>query len=59
VEGLLGPWDVAAGALILMQAGGRITDFSGGDNFYSGKEVLATNGLIHDEMLRIVNDIRR
>jgi myo-inositol-1(or 4)-monophosphatase len=58
VEGLLGPWDVAAGALILMQAGGRITDFSGGDNFYSGKEVLATNGLIHDEMLRIVNDIR-
>ena len=35
-----------------------LTHFSGGDNFYSGKEVLATNGLIHDEMLRIVNDIR-
>jgi len=55
---LLGPWDVAAGALILMQAGGRITDFSGGDNFYSGKEVLATNGKIHEEMLEIVNEIR-
>ncbi len=54
IESLLGPWDVAAGALILMQAGGRVTDFSGGGDFYSGKEVLATNGKIHDSLLNIV-----
>lgn len=54
LEGLLGPWDVAAGALILMQAGGKLTDFSGGNGFYSGKEVLATNGKIHDKLLSVV-----
>lgn len=54
LEGLLGPWDVAAGALILMQAGGKLTDFSGGNEFYSGKEVLATNGKIHDNLLSVV-----
>lgn len=54
IEGLLGPWDIAAGALILMQAGGKITDYRGGDDFYSGKQVLATNGKIHDYLLKIV-----
>ncbi len=54
MEALLGPWDIAAGALILMQAGGKITDYSGGDTFYSGKQVLATNGKIHDSLLKII-----
>lgn len=54
LEGLLGPWDIAAGALILMQAGGKITDYKGGDEFYSGKQVLATNGKIHDDLLKII-----
>lgn len=59
IEGLLGAWDIAAGTLILQQAGGKVTDFSGGDNFYSGNEVLATNGLIHNELLNIINEIRQ
>ena len=58
-EGLLGPWDIAAGSIILTQAGGKITDFSGGDSFYSGHEVLATNGQIHEQMLKIIAEIQK
>lgn len=54
IEGLLGPWDVAAGTLILSEAGGVTTDFSGGDTFLNGREVIASNGLIHEYLLRIV-----
>lgn len=54
IEGLLGPWDIAAGSLILMNAGGKVTDYSGGNDFYSGREVLATNGRLHQEFLKIV-----
>lgn len=57
-EGLLGPWDVAAGSIILTQAGGKVTDFSGGDTFYSGHEVLATNGQIHEQLLKIIAEIQ-
>ena len=57
LEGLLGPWDIAAGALILMQAGGKITDYKGGNEFYSGKQVLATNGKIHDFLLKIIDSL--
>ncbi len=50
----LKPWDVAGGAYILKQAGGRITKFSGGrfDIYYP--EILATNGKIHKQMLDII-----
>lgn len=54
IEGLLGPWDVAAGTLILSEAGGLTTDFSGGDTYLNGREVIASNGLIHEHLLRIV-----
>lgn len=57
-EGLLGPWDVAAGSIILTQAGGKVTDFSGGDTFYSGRELLATNGQIHDQLIKIIGEIQ-
>ncbi|HSZ72616.1 MAG TPA: inositol monophosphatase family protein [Cytophagaceae bacterium] len=46
-------WDVAAGALIVKEAGGRVSDFKGGNNFHSGHEVLAT-GNIHEEMLQVI-----
>ncbi len=39
----LHPWDVAAGALLVEEAGGRVTDFSGGDNYLFGKEIVAVN----------------
>jgi myo-inositol-1(or 4)-monophosphatase len=50
----LNPWDVAAGVLILQEAGGQVTDFSGQGNFVFGQELVASNGLIHPEMLAIV-----
>ncbi|WP_350007936.1 inositol monophosphatase family protein, partial [Phocaeicola dorei] len=53
-EGLLGPWDIAAGSIILMNAGGKVTDYSGGGDFYSGHEVLATNGKLHDGFLKVL-----
>ena len=46
----LNPWDVAAGALIVQQAGGKVIDFKGGDDYIFGKEIIATNELIFDEM---------
>lgn len=54
IEADLGPWDIAAGTLILQQAGGRVTDFSGTDSFYSGKEVLASNGKMHQTLLEVL-----
>ncbi|WP_321332355.1 inositol monophosphatase family protein [uncultured Bacteroides sp.] len=55
IEQFLGPWDVAAGSIILKNAGGKITDFSDEDSFYSGNEVLATNGKIHQSLLDIIH----
>lgn len=52
----LSPWDVASGALILQEAGGRVTDFDGGDDYIFGKRIIATNGKIHDEVLQIIKD---
>ena len=54
IEAFLGPWDVAAGALILKNAGGKITDFAGGERYLTGDEVLATNGKMHDNLLQIM-----
>lgn len=51
----LHPWDTAAGALILEESCGKITDFSGGKFDIYGKETLATNGLIHDEMIDVIS----
>jgi len=42
----LKPWDVAAGALLVTEAGGKVTDYKGGDNYLFGREIVATNGLI-------------
>lgn len=54
IEAYLGPWDIAAGALIVQQAGGKVTDFEGGENWRSGCQVLASNGSkLHEELLKI------
>ncbi len=50
----LKPWDIAAGALIVAEAGGSVSGFSGKPFSLSGEETLASNGLIHEEMIRIV-----
>lgn len=57
IESYIKPWDVSAGAVILKEAGGRITDYQGEDRLWpSGREVMATNGRIHTAMLE---EIRR
>jgi myo-inositol-1(or 4)-monophosphatase len=50
----LHPWDTAAGLVILQEAGGSITDFAGKPFSICLKEIAASNGRIHDEMLRVL-----
>lgn len=50
----LHPWDVAAGVLIVKQAGGIVTDFKGGNDFLFGNQLCAANSLIHAEMLDVI-----
>lgn len=47
----LQPWDVAAGAFIVQQAGGKVTDFKGSDDFIFGKEIITGNPLLFNEFL--------
>ena len=48
----LNPWDVAAGALIVKQAGGRVTRFNGDGDFVFGKEIVASNAFVHNEFIQ-------
>ena len=50
----LQPWDVAAGAFIVQQAGGKVTDFNGGGNYLFGRELVAGNAGVSDEFLTAV-----
>jgi myo-inositol-1(or 4)-monophosphatase len=50
----LGAWDTAAGALIVEEAGGRVTDFAGNKFSIYKPEVVASNGLVHPRMLEVI-----
>jgi myo-inositol-1(or 4)-monophosphatase len=50
----IGPWDLAAGSLIVREAGGKVTNFSGQPIHLDGRYVLATNGKIHRPMMKIL-----
>ncbi len=52
----LNPWDLAAGYLIVREAGGKISNFKGEATTVFDKETLATNGLIHEQMLAVINN---
>lgn len=52
----LNSWDVAAGYLIVQEAGGRITNFDGNPYSVFDKETLATNGHIHEDMLQLIRN---
>ena len=50
----LSPWDVAAGAFIVEQAGGKVSDFSGGNNFIHGREIIAANPVIFKHLSQLI-----
>ena len=47
----LSPWDVAAGSLLVQNAGGKVSDFKGGNDYIFGKEIITTNSNVFDEFL--------
>ncbi len=51
----LKPWDMAAGALLVQEAGGRVTGFRNKEFSLSSSEILASNGLIHQQMVEVLN----
>lgn len=53
----LSPWDVAGGAFIVQEAGGKVTDFKGGDNWLFGQEILASNTHIHEAGLAVIDPL--
>lgn len=55
-EADLHAWDVAAGALIVEQAGGRVSDYRGGTLTLDGRRLVASNGAIHDAMTDVLKD---
>ncbi len=58
-EWRLKPWDCAAGKLIVEEAGGRLSDFSGKTFNIYGDQTLATNGHLHKEMLQVMKNLQR
>jgi len=50
------PWDIGAGALIVREAGGRATAVDGDEDFLSGDTILVSNGLLHEQMLRVLTE---
>ncbi|MBI4889612.1 MAG: inositol monophosphatase, partial [Acidobacteria bacterium] len=53
----LNPWDMAAGLLLVREAGGRTTDMRGGAAELRGPHIAVTNGLIHNELLELFGEV--
>ena len=54
----LKPWDTAAGLLIVTEAGGKITTFDGGDYDIYSANIVASNGVLHSQMLKSLKVLR-
>lgn len=52
----LSPWDVAAGCLIVKEAGGTVSDFKGGDDFVYGRSIIASQNNVYNDVLKIINE---
>ena len=57
LEAFIGKWDFSAAALMVLEAGGRITDFYGNDDFLDGHHIIATNGSLHPLFLELVDEV--
>jgi myo-inositol-1(or 4)-monophosphatase len=53
----LNPWDTAAGVLIAAEAGGKVSDFKGGPFQLDSRETLASNGLVHEQLLSEIEQV--
>jgi myo-inositol-1(or 4)-monophosphatase len=53
-EQYIGQWDYMAGSLIVKEAGGIVTDYAGSDDFTEGNSVVATNGVIQQDLLTVI-----
>ena len=51
----LNPWDVAAGTILVREAGGIVSDFFGNEKSLTGMEIVAANNLVYNEFLEIVS----
>jgi myo-inositol-1(or 4)-monophosphatase len=52
-------WDTAAGVIMVEESGGKITDLKGQPYQLGGASILASNGLIHDEMVRVAAEVAK
>ncbi len=50
-------WDVAAGSLMVTEAGGKVTDFGGGQFNIYGEEIIASNGYLHEAMVQVIQEV--
>jgi myo-inositol-1(or 4)-monophosphatase len=55
----LSPWDIAAGSLLVREAGGFVTDLDGGDEIFAKNQVVAGNDTMHHELLRLLKEAGR
>lgn len=56
-EQYIGQWDYMAGSLIVMEAGGKVTDYAGSDDFTQGNSVVASNGVIQQDLLAVIKTV--
>ena len=58
LEAFIGKWDYSAAALIVLEAGGEVTDFYGSRDFMEGHHIIATNGHLHAYLQDLVKEFR-
>ena len=58
-EQYIGQWDYMAGSLIVMEAGGKVTDYAGSEDFTQGNSVVATNGIIQANLLETIEKVKK
>lgn len=57
LEAFIGKWDFSAAALMVPEAGGKVTDFCGRKDFLDGHHIIATNGPLHPLFLQLVDEV--
>lgn len=55
IERYIGPWDISAGTLLVREAGGEVTTFTGDSNCLDHNDIVASNGVIHQNLLEAIN----